>query len=125
MQAFIESEQRIRLRLKLLAGALCVTGLALAVAIIFYNIFTWGRWMGAAMTLLLFVKAAFETVTCSPSLSLEAEKKRMENARARLDPVVDEANYAWLSAQIEFTQETNVSYAEFMAERERERRLNQ
>lgn len=125
MQAFIQSEKWVLLRLKLLAGALCVAGVALAVTIVVYNFFDWRYWMGAAMTLVWFAKAAYETVACSPSLSLEAQKKRMEQARSRLDPVADEADHAWLSAQIEFIQETIVSYAAFLAERERERRLNQ
>lgn len=125
MQEFVESEKTVLLRLKLLAGALCVAGLAFALVIIVYNIFDWGRWMGAALTLLWFLKAAVETVTCSPSLSLEAQKKRMEKARDRLDPLADQADYVWLSEQIEFTQKNIVSYAEFLAEREKERRLKQ
>lgn len=125
MQAIIESEKRIRLRLNLLAGALCVAGVALAAAIVIYHVFTWGRWMGAALTVLLFAKAAFETVAMSPGLGLEAHMTRLEQARSGLDPALDQADYACLSAEIELTREAIASLAQFLADRERERRLTQ
>ncbi|MDM5180474.1 hypothetical protein PO883_25145 [Massilia sp. DJPM01] len=124
MQAFLESERRFLLRVKAEAVFMLVFGAVLCGAIVVWDPSSWLLWSFGIFFVLYSAAHAWVYRVSPPCFSLEAETKRMEKARSRLNAFSGRADYEWLSAEIELRQESIASLAHFMAERERERALN-
>lgn len=101
-----------------------VLGAVVCGAIVVWDPSSWLLWSFGIFFALYAAAHAWVYRVSPRCFSLEAETKRMEKARSRLNAFSDRADYEWLSAEIELRQETIASLAQFMAERERERALN-
>ena len=96
-----------------------VAGAVMCGAIVVWDPSSWLLWSFGIFIALYSAAHAWVYRVSPECFSLEAETKRMEKARSRLSAFNDRADYEWLSAKIEFNQETIASLAHFMAERER------